>query len=69
MSLLNTLCSLWRKVPLRLAHIVEGSMSLQACCPVCPYHGPGRKDIFIAFNCKKVVVTCPACQTSYWSLR
>ncbi len=69
MSLWNTLKKLLPHSPLPQATIVEGTMSLQACCPVCPYHGSGRKDTFIAFACEKVVVTCPACRTSYWSLR
>ena len=57
------------KIPVKLpvAWIVEGTMSLQCCCPHCEY-GEGYSDSFIYGQANKEVVKCDKCGTEFVGL-
>lgn len=54
-----------KKLP--VAWIVEGTMSLQSCCPSCEY-GRGYAESFIYGQASMVKRTCKACNTDFISL-
>ncbi len=56
-----------KSVPILDADIIEGTSTIQSCCPTCEY-GRGRLDSFIASFPKEEIVTCETCNTTYRAL-
>lgn len=56
-----------RSISIPDADIMEGTGTIQSCCPTCEY-GKGRLDSFIYGAPKKKIVTCETCNTTYRAL-
>jgi len=48
--------------------IVEGPMTIQCVCPVCPY-AQGYNEPFLALFYEQVPVTCHKCKTRFVALQ
>lgn len=48
--------------------IVEGPMTIQCVCPVCPY-AQGYNEPFLASFYEQVPVTCHKCKTGFVALQ
>lgn len=48
--------------------IVEGPMTIQCVCPVCPY-AQGYNEPFLASFYEQVPVTCKKCKTRFIALQ